>query len=266
MKLLYPIPFGAVTTQTFADHVNVAKSKGWCYRPGNCPSGIYYYGGHDWAIPIGTPVKAAASGTAEAKIETRGYGIHVRITHPGGYVTIYGHLSKASVPVSGKKVNAGDVIGYSGSTGFSSGPHLHFELRKDGVPIDPIPLLTFDSPVQDDSEAPEQHPQPQQPPHQDGGVQIGDFQLPVIPKHHSAVVTKNAAPWLYVRSSPGRLPSNIVVGTITPGAVVRVLDLYVEAGKNVWCAIGYADSNGLPVVGWSAALYDGNVYLNFNQT
>ncbi len=86
------------------------------------------HNGLDFAIPEGTPVMAAADGIVDrAMFDPGGYGNYVRVYH-GGYSTLYGHLSRASVTI-GNKVKAGDVIGYSGNTGNSTGPHLHFELR-----------------------------------------------------------------------------------------------------------------------------------------
>ncbi len=86
------------------------------------------HNGLDFAVTEGTPVYAAADGSVDRSMfDPGGYGNYVRINH-GGYSTLYGHLSRANVTI-GNKVRAGDVIGYSGNTGNSTGPHLHFELR-----------------------------------------------------------------------------------------------------------------------------------------
>jgi murein DD-endopeptidase MepM/ murein hydrolase activator NlpD len=69
-----------------------------------------------------------------------GYGNAVVIDHGEGMATLYGHQSRLAVQ-PGQHVAAGDVIGYVGSTGYSSGPHLHFEVRTGGYPIDPAPYL-----------------------------------------------------------------------------------------------------------------------------
>lgn len=141
MNFLIPVPANSVITQTFTEHVNRAKKNGWCSQPGNCPSGIYYYGGIDWAVPTGTPVVAAQAGkVVVARHDTGGYGSHIRIEHDEDYLTIYGHLKNFSVNV-GDIVAAGQVIGSSDNTGNSTGPHLHFELRKGGIAIDPAPLF-----------------------------------------------------------------------------------------------------------------------------
>lgn len=143
IQLLYPVPAGSIITQSYAQHVENARAHGWCSKPGTCPSGIYYYGGIDWGVPVGTPILAAMAGSA-IKVEDQGakigYGKHIRLQHDGGYITIYGHLSMYNVMV-GKMVNAGEVIGWSGNTGNSTGPHLHFELRINGIPEDPAPYL-----------------------------------------------------------------------------------------------------------------------------
>ncbi len=93
-------------------------------------NGNYYWwhNGVDFKTNIGTPIYAVSSGTVkEAKNNIGGYGLYVAIDH-GKFGTLYAHLSKIEV-TSGKNVNAGDIIGYSGNTGASTGPHLHFELR-----------------------------------------------------------------------------------------------------------------------------------------
>jgi murein DD-endopeptidase MepM/ murein hydrolase activator NlpD len=69
-----------------------------------------------------------------------GYGNAVVIDHTGGMATLYAHQSRIAV-VPGQVVNAGDVIGYVGATGYATGPHLHFEVRLDGNPVNPISFL-----------------------------------------------------------------------------------------------------------------------------
>ncbi len=92
----------------------------------------------DYAAPLGTPIRAVGDGTVTyAAWSTAGYGNLVKIRHNGTYSTNYGHLSKFAVK-SGTKVKQGQVIGYVGSTGFSTGPHLHYEMVKNGVKINPL--------------------------------------------------------------------------------------------------------------------------------
>jgi len=89
--------------------------------------------------PIGTPVYAAASGRVVITSGgwSGGYGNQTVIDHGGGRATRYAHLSSIAVSV-GQTVGRGEVIGYSGNTGRSSGPHLHFELIIDGYPVPPF--------------------------------------------------------------------------------------------------------------------------------
>lgn len=97
------------------------------------------HAGLDFAAPSGTPVQAVAAGTTLfADTNAGGYGKLVVIQHPLGYTTWYAHLSKITSSV-GERVSAGTRIGLVGSTGFSTGPHLHFEARKWNVPFDPLP-------------------------------------------------------------------------------------------------------------------------------
>ncbi len=99
-------------------------------------------GGHDgidYAGEIGDNVYAAADGTVttvETNYDDKGYGKYVIIDHGNGFTTSYTHLDSISVKMFAK-VSAGDVIGYMGSTGWSTGPHLHFALAKNGAPVDP---------------------------------------------------------------------------------------------------------------------------------
>tara|TARA_B100000900_G_scaffold311013_1_gene269756 strand:- start:3550 stop:4527 length:978 start_codon:yes stop_codon:yes gene_type:complete len=94
--------------------------------------------GMDFSAPTGTPIYATSDGKV-IRVDGRapGYGKHIRIDHGFGYVTLYAHLSKYNVR-SGQEVKRGDVIGFVGNTGRSVAPHLHYEIRKDGVPVNPI--------------------------------------------------------------------------------------------------------------------------------
>jgi murein DD-endopeptidase MepM/ murein hydrolase activator NlpD len=94
--------------------------------------------GMDFSAPTGTPIYATSDGKV-IRIDGRaaGYGKHIRIDHGFGYVTLYAHLSKYNVR-RGQEVKRGDVIGFVGNTGRSVAPHLHYEIRKDGVAVNPI--------------------------------------------------------------------------------------------------------------------------------
>jgi murein DD-endopeptidase MepM/ murein hydrolase activator NlpD len=101
--------------------------------------------GFDLAAPTGTTVDAAASGTVTHAGPAGTYGNLIIIKHADGVETRYAHLSATSVK-EGDTVQAGQPIGAVGTTGYSTGPHLHFEVRKDGKPIDPAPLLPINTP------------------------------------------------------------------------------------------------------------------------
>lgn len=102
---------------------------------------VRLHGGVDWAAPTGTPIVAARDGTFAVVGNGGGYGNVVYIDHAEGLQSRYAHMdSFAPAAVVGKQVRAGDVIGYVGTTGRSTGPHLHFEFRRNGVPIDPFSL------------------------------------------------------------------------------------------------------------------------------
>ena len=96
--------------------------------------------GQDWAVPTGTPVVASCGGTVAKAGWASGYGYVVYINHEDGRQTRYGHLSKVLVK-PGQSVKQGERIALSGSTGISSGPHLHFEMLINGVQVNPIPHL-----------------------------------------------------------------------------------------------------------------------------
>lgn len=95
--------------------------------------------GLDMTASMGTPVLAAGDGVVRLSGQSRGgYGIQIEINHGGyGYITKYAHLSEVLVK-KGQEVKRGDLIGYTGSTGLSKGPHLHYEVIRDGRKIDPI--------------------------------------------------------------------------------------------------------------------------------
>lgn len=101
-----------------------------------CPGG-HFHSGLDLAAKEGTPVRAAGDAVVVLVAhDAGGYGTHVLLDHGYGVTTLYGHLLAAAV-TSGQLVLRGDVIGQVGSTGNSTGPHLHFEVRAQGHPTDP---------------------------------------------------------------------------------------------------------------------------------
>jgi murein DD-endopeptidase MepM/ murein hydrolase activator NlpD len=95
-----------------------------------------HHDGYDFAVAAGSPIHATMEGEVISAGWQGGYGNAVVIRHPNGYETLYGHAQKLLVK-PGQHVEAGDVIARVGSTGLSTGPHLHYELRKDGLAVDP---------------------------------------------------------------------------------------------------------------------------------
>ena len=133
-KLLAAIP--AIQPVSNKDLTRIASGFGYRIDP------VYkvrkLHAGLDFAAPVGTPIYATANGVVkEASFNEGGYGNHVIINHGYGYETLYGHMVRIKTRV-GKKVKRGEVIGYVGSTGKSTGPHCHYEVRKNGVPVDPV--------------------------------------------------------------------------------------------------------------------------------
>ncbi|OJV30694.1 MAG: hypothetical protein BGO24_08250 [Sphingomonas sp. 67-36] len=96
--------------------------------------------GLDLAAPTGAPIVATSPGIVSAGGWYGGYGSAVVLDHGGGVQTLYGHMSRRNVVV-GQRVRRGDVIGFVGSTGLSTGPHLHYEVRVGSRPVDPISTL-----------------------------------------------------------------------------------------------------------------------------
>jgi murein DD-endopeptidase MepM/ murein hydrolase activator NlpD len=96
--------------------------------------------GIDIAAPEGTPVRAAGGGKVQAAGMDRDYGLFVLLRHPDGYETMYGHASRLLVN-EGDDVGAGQVIALTGSSGRSTAPHLHFEIRRGGRSVDPLTLV-----------------------------------------------------------------------------------------------------------------------------
>jgi murein DD-endopeptidase MepM/ murein hydrolase activator NlpD len=114
--------------------VNGPVTSPFGYRWGRLHAGI------DIGVPYGTPIHAAAAGTVVLAAWTGGYGNYTCIDHGGGLATCYAHQSSYAVS-TGAQVSQGQVIGYVGSTGHSFGAHLHFEVRINGNPVDPLGYL-----------------------------------------------------------------------------------------------------------------------------
>lgn len=194
MLFLYPVPKQSRISATFAQHIQRGGGK--------------YNGGIDWAVSEGTPVMAAQGGKVVAARFDSGYGEHVRIDHGLGYLTIYGHLLDIYVEI-GSVIHAGDPVGCSGNTGDSSGPHLHFELRRYNTAIDPMPLMTTE--IDYDPTLPPP-PAPQMPP------------IPAV---------KIITPRLWIREGPGVTARK--VASLEGGTVVNVIEIVNDS----WARIGH---------------------------
>lgn len=96
-----------------------------------------FHKGIDFGAPWGSPIVAAADGQVLRAGWAGGYGQQVRLAHGGGIVTSYSHMSRITAP-AGSIVRQGELIGYVGSTGLSTGPHLHYEVYRDGTPVNPL--------------------------------------------------------------------------------------------------------------------------------
>jgi murein DD-endopeptidase MepM/ murein hydrolase activator NlpD len=113
-------------------------ASGFGYRIDPVYKTVKMHAGLDFAAPQGTPIYATADGVvSEAGNSGDGYGNHVVIRHGYGYETLYGHMFRVKAR-RGEKVKRGTVIGYVGSTGKSTGPHCHYEVRKNDRPLDPV--------------------------------------------------------------------------------------------------------------------------------
>ncbi|MCB0472036.1 MAG: M23 family metallopeptidase [Flavobacteriaceae bacterium] len=133
-KLLAAIP--AIQPVRKEDLTRVASGYGWRSDPFTKARKMHK--GMDFTAPTGTPVYASGNGLVKrADNRATGFGNHIEIDHGFGYSTIYAHLSKYNVK-AGQKVKRGDLIGFVGSTGRSAGPHLHYEVHKNGHAINPI--------------------------------------------------------------------------------------------------------------------------------
>lgn len=113
-------------------------ASGFGYRIDPVYKTVKMHAGLDFAAPQGTPIYATANGTVTIAGNTGdGYGNHVVINHGYGYETLYGHMYRVKAR-RGQRITRGEVIGYVGSTGKSTGPHCHYEVHKNDRPVDPV--------------------------------------------------------------------------------------------------------------------------------
>ena len=132
-SLLPPVDH-AVLTQPFG--CTTLEIEPWSAA---CPGG-HFHSGVDLAAPLDTPIHAATGGLVTMHRERGGYGLYIVVVRDPQLSTLYAHLDWPLVQ-AGDTVMAGQAIALMGSTGNSTGPHLHFEVRIAGVPVDPLPLL-----------------------------------------------------------------------------------------------------------------------------
>lgn len=236
MQFLFPVPATSIVTQTFAEHVHAAQVNGW----------QNYNGGIDWAVPTGTPIRAAQSGkVAAVRRDATGYGVHVRIQHADGFQTIYGHLWDFAVQV-GETVQPGQVIARSDNTGNSTGPHLHFELRRNNVPVDPAPLLAAFLPEPGGPGGGETPPTGGRP-----GEEIPTGEEPQ--SFPSLPLARIVSPvGLNIRMAPG--VSNPIVGYLPGGTQVEVLRK-TRDGDDAWLQVGHQQYIGMFVSGETYAVW-----------
>ncbi len=129
-----------ITPTGFPVKGRITSFLGWRKNPFG--KGYEYHTGIDIKAPYGAPVHATADGVVVYAGWYSDYGKVVIIKHPSGYKTLYAHLSKIKVRY-GRRVKAGEVIGYIGSTGRSTGPHLHYEVRLGSKYLDPLKFIVW---------------------------------------------------------------------------------------------------------------------------
>ena len=129
----------AVPSRTPLDDYRMTSNYGMREHP--ILGGARRHDGVDLAAPSGTPIYATADGIVQKAEWFSSYGNFIAIEHGADLETRFGHLSRIAVS-AGQRVHKGDLIGYVGSTGRSTGPHLHYEVRVDGHSVDPTPYMT----------------------------------------------------------------------------------------------------------------------------
>lgn len=133
-KMLASIP--AIQPVANKDLDRIAS--GFGYRIDPIYKTVKFHSGLDFTAPSGTPIYATGDGTVEeSSLSDVGYGNHVVINHGYGYKSLYGHMVRIKAK-RGQAVKRGDILGWVGSTGKSTGPHCHYEVMKNGVKVDPV--------------------------------------------------------------------------------------------------------------------------------
>lgn len=135
-----PIPQRAVSVPSRMPLEGSSLTSGFGMRTHPVLGGRRQHAGIDLAAPTGTPVYATADGVIGRADWYSSYGLYISINHGASMETRYAHLSRLAV-AAGDNVTKGDLIGYVGSTGRSTGPHLHYEVRVEGLAVNPIPYM-----------------------------------------------------------------------------------------------------------------------------
>ena len=135
-----PIPQRAVSVPSRMPLEGASLTSGFGMRTHPVLGGRRAHAGIDLAAKTGTPVYATADGVIGRADWYSSYGLYISINHGASMETRYAHLSRLAV-AAGDNVKKGDLIGYVGSTGRSTGPHLHYEVRVDGLAVNPIPYM-----------------------------------------------------------------------------------------------------------------------------
>jgi murein DD-endopeptidase MepM/ murein hydrolase activator NlpD len=132
-----------VVSQGMIQPVNGHVTSGYGLRRHPILGYVRMHAGIDFGAPYGSPIFAVSDGIVSFAGRHGGHGNYVRLDHGGGIGTGYGHMSRIAVS-PGMRVHAGQVIGYVGSTGLSTGPHLHYELYENGRTVNPLSMrFTF---------------------------------------------------------------------------------------------------------------------------
>ncbi|MEO6093204.1 MAG: M23 family metallopeptidase [Novosphingobium sp.] len=131
----------AIPSRTPLQGVHMTSDFGMRVHP--ILGGMRRHAGVDLAAPVGTPVYATADGVVGKAEWFGGYGLFVALEHGASLETRYGHMSRLNV-AAGQSIHKGDIVGFVGTTGRSTGPHLHYEVRVAGAPVNPIPYMQSD--------------------------------------------------------------------------------------------------------------------------
>jgi murein DD-endopeptidase MepM/ murein hydrolase activator NlpD len=141
VRRAFSTPSVSIPSRMPVEGVRLTSDYGLRFHP--VLGGRRQHKGVDLAGPVGTPVHATADGTVSKAEWFSSYGLYISLEHGGDLQTRYGHMSRLNV-AAGQHVRKGDIIGFIGSTGRSTGPHLHYEVRVAGQAVNPVPYMQAD--------------------------------------------------------------------------------------------------------------------------